>query len=189
MEDDSRFEVRLAGSGGQGLMLAGIILAEAAIVDGKNVTYTQSYGPEARGGASHSEVIISQGDIDYPQVTQADLLLCMSQESCDKYFYSVKKEGLLIVDLDNVSRVPTSRACRVDISGLAQNVTGRAITANVVALGIIVGLTGIVSQQAIEAAVTARAPRGTEEMNLQALRAGLEEAQRLKNREGQKGCV
>lgn len=181
MSENHRFEVRLAGEGGQGLILAGIILAEAAIYDGKNATQTQSYGPEARGGASRSEVIIANGDIDYPKVTQANLLLCMSQESCDKYFYNVKPEGVLIVDTSHVSRVPTSRSYRVDITGLAMEVTGRAIMANVVALGLIAGLTGIVSRQAIEAAVVARAPRGTAELNLKALAAGLEEAERLKS--------
>lgn len=181
MKENHRFEIRLAGSGGQGLMLAGIILAEAAIYDGKNTVYTQSYGPEARGGASRSEVIIADGDIDYPKVTQADLLLCMSQESCDKYFYGLKSDSLLILDAAHISQSPTSRACLVDITGLATEVTGRAITANVVALGLIVGLTGIVSRQAIEAAVAARVPQGTEELNLKALAAGLEEAKRLKS--------
>lgn len=180
MSETRRFEVRLAGSGGQGLMLAGSILAEAAIYDGNNVTYTQSYGPEARGGASRSEVIISQGEIDYPKVSQADLLLCMSQESCDKYFYGIKSEGILIVDTHHVGRVPTTKAYQTDITQLAVETTGRAITANVVALGLIVGLTGAVSRQAIEASVTAHAPRGTEEMNLKALSRGFEEAERLK---------
>jgi 2-oxoglutarate ferredoxin oxidoreductase subunit gamma len=181
VKEDIRFEIRLAGAGGQGLILAGIILAEAAIYDGKNVTQTQSYGPEARGGASRSEVIVADGDIDYPKVTQADLLLCMNQESCDRYFYDIKKGGILIVDADQVDHVPTSKAHKVDLTGLSREVTGRAIMANVVALGLIVGLTGIVSCQAIKAAVAARAPRGTSELNLKALEAGLEEANRLKS--------
>jgi 2-oxoglutarate ferredoxin oxidoreductase subunit gamma len=181
VNESHRFEIRLAGAGGQGLILAGIMLAEAAIFDGKNTTQTQSYGPEARGGASRSEVIIAAGDIDYPKVTQADLLLCMSQEACDKYFYAVKQGGRLVLDTRHVLHVPTSRAYQVDITGLAAKVTGRAITANVLALGLIVGLTGVVSRQAIEAAVAARAPRGTAELNLKALAAGLEEAERLKS--------
>jgi 2-oxoglutarate ferredoxin oxidoreductase subunit gamma len=182
VKEENRFEIRLAGAGGQGLSLAGIILAEAAINDDKNTTYTQSYGPEARGGASRSEVIIADDDIDYPKVSRADLLLCLSQEACDKYYYNVKGDGVLIVDTAHVDRVPTSRAYQVDLTGLAIETTGRAITANVVGLGLIVGLTGIVSRQAAEAAVAACAPRGTEELNLKALAAGLEEAERLKNR-------
>jgi 2-oxoglutarate ferredoxin oxidoreductase subunit gamma len=183
VSETRRFEVRLAGAGGQGLMLAGSILAEAAIYDGKNVTYTQSYGPEARGGASRSEVIISEGEIDYPKVSQADLLLCMSQESCDKYFYGVKSGGTLVVDTHHVARVPTTKAHQTDITQLAIEATGRAITANVVALGLIVGLTDVVSRQAIETSVAAHAPKGTEEMNLKALACGFDEAERLKTQE------
>ena len=85
------YEVRLAGTGGQGAILAGILLAEAAIRDGKNVAQTQSYGPEARGGASRSEVIISDDEIHYPKVIQAHITLCMSQEACDRYGSQMKK--------------------------------------------------------------------------------------------------
>ncbi len=179
---DNRYEVRLAGEGGQGLILAGLILAEAAaIYDGKNATQTQSYGPEARGGASRSEVIIADGEIDYPKVIKADLLLAMSQQACDRYFYDLKKDGILITDSVNVGRVPTTRAYRVPITRIAEEATGRRVTANVVSLGLIVGLSGVVSQKAIEAAVKARAPKGTEKVNLLALAAGLEEAARLKS--------
>jgi len=177
----TRYELQLAGEGGQGLILAGIILAEAAaIYDGKNAAQTQSYGPEARGGASKSEVVISDGEIDYPKVMEADMLLAMSQEACDKYFYEIKKDGLLVVDSINVGRVPTSRAYRVPITQIAEEATGKRITANVVALGLIVGLTGVVSRKAIEAAVAARAPKGTQELNLKALHAGLDAAEGLK---------
>ncbi len=176
-----RYEIRLAGEGGQGLILAGVILAEAAaIYDGKNAAQTQSYGPEARGGASKSEVVISEGEIDYPKVIEADLLLAMSQEACDKYYHNLKRDGILIVDSVNVSRVPTSKAYRVPITRLAEEATGRRLVANVVSLGVIVGLTGIVSRQAIEAAVSARAPRGTKELNLRALEAGFRAAEELK---------
>src|SRR5512136_1101622 len=103
-ELEDRYEVRLAGEGGQGMILAGVILAEAAAVhDGLNAVQTQSYGPEARGGASRSEVIIARGEIDYPKVTAADLLLCMSQEACDKFYPEVKDEGCIVVDSDSVS--------------------------------------------------------------------------------------
>lgn len=176
-----RYEIRLAGAGGQGMILAGLILAEAAAIhDGKNASQSQSYGAEARGGASRSEVIISDDEIVYPKVTSADLLLCMSQEACDRYFHELKEDGALIVDSVNVERVPTGRVYQVPITQIAEEVTGRRITANIVALGLVVGLTGVVSREAIEAAVSARAPRGTEEMNLKALGAGLEKAEELK---------
>ncbi|MGD0753404.1 MAG: 2-oxoacid:acceptor oxidoreductase family protein, partial [Anaerolineales bacterium] len=95
----ARTEIRLAGEGGQGMILAGIILAEAAaIYDGKMAVQTQSYGPEARGGASKSEVVIAAGEIDHPEVLSADVVVTLSQEAFDKYADSVKPGGLLIVD-------------------------------------------------------------------------------------------
>lgn len=177
-----RFEVRLAGTGGQGMILAGIILAEAAAIGaGKNVTQTQSYGPEARGGASKAEVIISDGEIDYPKVIQADLLLAMSQEACDKYGHEVNPEGWLIVDDSLVKRVPRHRrTVRAPISHVAEEEIERKITANIVGLGVIVGLTGIVPREALAQAVERRAPPGTKEINQQALEAGLALANRVR---------
>jgi 2-oxoglutarate ferredoxin oxidoreductase subunit gamma len=172
-KNGNRMEIRLAGEGGQGMILAGIILAEAAaIYDNKNATQTQSYGPEARGGASKAEVVIAQGEIDHPEVIIADVLVAMSQEACDKYAGNLKKDGLLIVDQERVGRVPSSRAIKVPITRLAQESSGKSITANVVALGVLVGLTEVVSRQAITQAVAARAPKGPEEMNKSALSAG-----------------
>ena len=175
-----RFEVRLAGEGGQGMILAGVILAEAAIRDGLNAVQTQSYGPEARGGASRSEVIIAQGEIDYPKVMEADLLLCMSQAACDKFYTQVKEDGHIIVDSTNVGRVPSHRAIVAPITDLALEATGRRITASITALGLVAGLTGIVSPESLQGAVADRAPAGTEEMNLKALSVGFQEAERLR---------
>jgi 2-oxoglutarate ferredoxin oxidoreductase subunit gamma len=186
-KEDSRFEIRLAGEGGQGLILAGLILSEAAtIYDGKNATQTQSYGAEQRGGASRSEVIISNGEIDFPKVISADLLLAMSQEACDKYFRETKADGKVIVDSDHVTRVPTTRAIKVPITAIAEQATGRRITANIVALGLIVGLTDVVSREAVRQSVVARAPRGTEELNIKALDAGYTLAQNIRVEIGHK---
>ncbi|PKO22375.1 MAG: 2-oxoglutarate ferredoxin oxidoreductase subunit gamma [Chloroflexi bacterium HGW-Chloroflexi-1] len=177
---DKRTEIRLAGEGGQGMILAGIILAEAAaIYDGKNAVQTQSYGPEARGGTSKSEVVISEEAIDYPKVISADILVATSQEACDKYTGLMARGGLLIVDKDQVGRVLVHQAVRAPISRLAAEVVGQPITANVVALGVLVGLSGVVSREAIEKAVLARAPRGTEEINRAALAVGFAEAARI----------
>jgi len=175
----TRYEVLLAGRGGQGLILAGVILAEAAATyDGKNVAQTQSYGPAARGGACKAEVVISDEEIDYPKVTEADLLLVMSQEACDKYCQNLAGGGVLIVDSILVDQVSIAHAYRVPITKIAEEATGRCLTANIVALGLIVGLTGVVSREAIESAVAARAPKGTQELNLKALHAGLQLAER-----------
>jgi 2-oxoglutarate ferredoxin oxidoreductase subunit gamma len=177
----TRYEIRLAGEGGQGLILAGVILAEAAATgDGKNVAQTQSYGPEARGGASKAEVVISNEEIDYPKVVEADLLLAMSQEACDKYCHDLRKDGILIVDSILVGPVPDASAYRVPITKIAEEATGRRVSANVVALGLIVGLSDIVSREAIETALARRVPKGTQELNLKALNAGLEAAEKLK---------
>jgi 2-oxoglutarate ferredoxin oxidoreductase subunit gamma len=181
---EDRYEIRLAGSGGQGMILAGVILAEAAAIHGGlNAVQTQSYGPEARGGASRSEVILAQGEIDYPKVMTADLLLCMSQEACDKFYTQVKDDGCIIVDTTNVSRVPSHRAMAIPISQLAEQATGRRITASIVALGLIVGLTGIIPPEALEKSVRERVPAGTEDLNCKALEAGIAEAQRLRSQD------
>jgi 2-oxoglutarate ferredoxin oxidoreductase subunit gamma len=181
-----RFEVRLAGTGGQGMILAGIILAEAAAIGaGKHVAQTQSYGPEARGGASKAEVIISDAEVDYPKVIQADLLLAMSQEACDKYGREVNPKGWLIVDEGQVKRVPSHpRTVRVPITRIAEEEIGRKITANIVGLGVIVGLTEIVPRKAVIQTVEKRVPPGTKEINRQALEAGLAIADRITGQHG-----
>jgi 2-oxoglutarate ferredoxin oxidoreductase subunit gamma len=175
-----RIEVRLAGEGGQGMILAGIILAEAAaIYDGKKAVQSQSYGPEARGGASKAEVIIAEEEIDYPKVLEPDVLLILSQEAYDKYVGTVKDGGLVVVDLNNVEASDSDSVFQLPISNIAKETTGRAITANTVALGILVELTNIVSKTAISKAVAARAPKGTQEINQAALEAGFKAAQKV----------
>lgn len=169
-----RYEIRLSGSGGQGLILAGIILAEAAsIFEGKEAVQTQSYGPESRGGASKSEVVISGTEIDYPKVTSPDMLLAMTQEACNKYIGDLKESGTAILDSFFVENAPKSpNVVAIPLTTIAKETTGKTIVANIVALGAIVALSGVVSKEAIEKAVLARVPKGTEEMNLKALNAG-----------------
>ncbi|MFO7585792.1 MAG: 2-oxoacid:acceptor oxidoreductase family protein [Anaerolineales bacterium] len=176
-----RTEIRLAGEGGQGMILAGIILAEAAaIYDGKQATQTQSYGPEARGGASRSEVVISDVEIDHPEVLEPDIVVALSQEAYRKFGKTIRSDGLLIVDEDRVETEPESKAIKVPVVRLSRELTGRAITANTISLGVLVGLSGVVSRQAIEQAVADRAPKGTEEMNRKALEAGFAEAEKMR---------
>ena len=167
----SRYEVRLAGSGGQGLILAGIILAEAGgIYDGKFVCQTQSYGPEARGGASKAEVVISDAEIDYPKAIQPDVLLAMNQKSLDAFIVDLKPGGLLLVDADLVKEVPASRSLALPFTRIARDV-GRAMAANIVALGALAQVTGVVFQS-LTAAVLARVP-GHGNLNRRALAAGV----------------
>ena len=176
-----RYEIRLSGSGGQGLILMGIILAEAiGIYDGKYVAQTESYGPEARGGSSKSEVIVSDEEIDYPKAMQLDLLLAMNQKSCDEFYPDLKPEGLLIVDSTFVTQVPTSKALQIPFTRIAREKLNREVVANIIALGALTQLTPIVSPKAVESAVLARVPKGTEKLNKEALKAGMTAAKRVK---------
>ena len=177
-----RYEVRLSGEGGQGLVLAGKVLAEAAaIYDDKNATQSQSYGPEARGGASRSDVIISDDDIDYPKAVNIDLLLALTQESVNRYTKDLKDDGMLLVDEDAVTSLPEGsfKAFKVPIIATARDEVGRVLVANIVALGIITQLADVVSTQAVESAILARVPKGTEDLNLRAFKAGVEVAKAL----------
>jgi 2-oxoglutarate ferredoxin oxidoreductase subunit gamma len=175
-----RYDMRLSGSGGQGLILMGIILAEAiGIHDGKFVAQTQSYGPEARGGSSKAEVVVSDQEIDYPKALKLDLLLAMNQKSCDDYYMDLKPKGILIVDSTFVTQVPILKVYQIPFTRIARDKFKREMVANIIALGAISKLTPIVSAKAIEAAVLARVPKGTEKLNQDALRAGISAAKKL----------
>jgi 2-oxoglutarate ferredoxin oxidoreductase subunit gamma len=174
-----RYEIRLSGSGGQGIILMGIILAEAiGVYDGKCVAQTQSYGPEARGGSSKSEVIVSDEEIDYPKAMKPDLLLAMNQKSCDEFYPDLKPEGLLIVDSTFVTQIPTTKAFQIPFTRIAREKFKREVVANIIALGALAQLSPLVSSKAMEAAVLARVPKGTEKLNRDALKAGMAAAKR-----------
>ncbi len=176
-----RYEIRLGGSGGQGIILMGIILAEAiGIYDGKFVAQTQSYGPEARGGSSKSEVIVSDVEIDYPKAMWPDFLLAMNQKSCDEFYPDLKPEGVLILDSTFVNQIPTPKALQVPMTRIAREKFKREVVANIIALGALTQLTSIVSPKAMEAAVLARVPKGTEKLNRDALKAGMAAAKKAK---------
>ncbi|SDY86073.1 2-oxoglutarate ferredoxin oxidoreductase, gamma subunit [Proteiniborus ethanoligenes] len=170
----NQYEIRLSGSGGQGLILAGIILAEAAIEDGKNSVQSQSYGPEARGGASRSEVIISNNEIYYPKVNECDLMLALTQLACDKYVDTLKKGGTLVID-DTIN--PPHRndidIISIPIVGTANEKLNKPMVANIIALGAINCISGIVSKESLKNAVLSKVPRGTELLNEKALEEGM----------------
>ncbi len=168
-----RLEVRLAGSGGQGLILAGLVLAEAAgLYDGHEVAMVQSYGPEARGGASKAEVTIAEAPIDYPLATEVDLLLALNQEAADSYSWDLSSDTWILVDQDLVSHPPTSKAVKLPFTAVARDKLKKIMVANVVALGAISELTKVVSMKALEKALLARVPKGTEQLNKKALSMG-----------------
>ena len=175
----SRYELRFSGAGGQGLITAGIIMAKAAsIYEGKQAVQSQSYGPEARGGASKSEVIISDGPIDYPKATTVDALLAMTQEACDKYTHDLKDGGILLVDSDLVTKLPKGnfKVISFPIINTAKSDVGREIVANIVALGAMVALTGQVSRENAEKAVLSSVPEAFIELNKKAFSIGFEKA-------------
>lgn len=175
-----RYEIRFSGSGGQGIITAAIIFAEAVGVrEGKFVCQTQSYGPEARGGKSKAEVVISDHPIDYPKALELDLLLAMNQAACDAYFYDLKPNGLLVVDSSLVEQYPTSRIIAVPFTSIAREEFGKSMTANMVALGTIGALTSQVSLENLELSLLSRIPRGTEEMNKKAFALGVEEGRNV----------
>jgi len=172
-----RQEIRLAGFGGQGIILAGFVLGRAAaIYGGKEAVFTQSYGPEARGGACAAEIIISDGAIDYPLVTRPDHIVCMSQEAFNKYAAGVAEGAQLITDSDLV-QVPTHNGYlrSVPATRLAMEL-GNRMAANIVMLGFFAGVTGVVSREALEEAVRATVRPRHLELNVRALDTGFQEA-------------
>ncbi len=171
--DSNRIEIRLSGSGGQGLIFAGVLLAESVgIYEGKNVAQTQSYGPEARGGASRSDVVIADGPIYYPKSMSLDILIALTQQACDEYYPALKEYGVLIVDSGLVRQLPTDNAYAIPFTHIARTEVGTPVVTNVVALGALAAITGIVNVKNLEKVLLSRAPKGTEEKNKLALSEG-----------------
>lgn len=175
--NSERYEIRFSGAGGQGLITAAVIFARAVgEFDGKYVCQTQSYGPEARGGKSQAEVVISNHPIDYPKALSLNMLLAMNQASCDAYFFDLKPDGLLVVDSSLVEQYPTSRIIGIPFTTIARDEVGLELTANMVALGAVGLLSGRVTMESLEKAVLAGVPAGTTDINKKALRLGVERA-------------
>lgn len=170
-----RYEIRLAGLGGQGIVLAGVVLGTAAaIFDQKRATQTQSYGPEARGGACKSEVVISDDEIDYPKVEQPDLIGVMSQEAFDKYLGDLKPGGIVIYDPDmilSLKEIKNARMYAVPTVRMAEKI-GRRIVANMVMIGSVTAASKMIDPKAVEKAILRFVPKGTEKLNLSAFNAG-----------------
>lgn len=170
-----RTEIRFGGFGGQGVVLAGVLLGQAALNAGRYAVQTQSYGAEARGGAARSEVILSDEPVLYPEVVAPDRMVALSQAALDKYLDDLKPDGALIVDADLVSDVPAGLRCTVHrgrFSHVAGEELGRTIVANMVMLGFLRRVTDLLPEAALRDAVAAGVPKGTEDLNLKALARG-----------------
>lgn len=172
-----RYEIRIAGFGGQGVVTIGKILGVAAALhDKKNAVQTQSYGPESRGGACKSEIVLSDGEIHYPKVRSADVLVALSQTALDVYLKDLKPGGFLIIDpLTVLKEVPRSdiQVVKVPTAEIALKVGNKKFQ-NMVALGALCQLTGAVSSQALEIAIGESVPPKTLAQNLEAFQKGIE---------------
>ncbi|PIE54633.1 MAG: 2-oxoglutarate ferredoxin oxidoreductase subunit gamma [Dethiosulfovibrio peptidovorans] len=176
---NDRFEIRFAGSGGQGVILASVVVGEAASLyaDDLYAVQTQSYGPEARGGSSKAEVVISGEPIDYPMPVQPDLQVILTTQACEKYATNTKPGGRLIVDDFYVQDIPQVDAniYHLPIVRTARDVIGRELVTNMVSLGMVarvMELEKVLDPAAVRKAVLARVPKGTEEMNGKAFDEG-----------------
>lgn len=170
-----RIEIKFAGFGGQGIIKSGIITAMAAcIYSGKNAVQTQSYGPESRGGACKSEVVISDEEIDFPKAVEPDILIVMSQHAYNEYAEDVKPGGTLILDPDlipNEKDLKNTKVFRVPATKIAEEL-GRKIVANIVMLGAFTAITGMLDKNAMKESTKTNVPRGTEELNIKAFEKG-----------------
>lgn len=175
-----RYEIRIAGSGGQGILLAGIILAEAALLDGNYVAQSQSYGPETRGGNSISDIILSDGEIDYPQAMKLDLLIALTQMGCNRNLAGMREDGLVIVDSDLVESVPWEKVVSLPFCQTAQEV-GEARAINMAALGAVAAFCPRISRKAIVDIMSRRLPPDKVEANLVAFDKVLKLASSMKS--------
>ena len=172
-----RLEIRVAGFGGQGVIRAGLVLAGAACLYGdKNAVQTQSYGPESRGGACKSEVVISDKEIDFPKVTEPDVVIVMSQEAYTSYASDVKKGGTLLLDSDLVPKqkeIPSIKVFKVPATKMAEDL-GKTIVANVVMLGALTSITNLIDAEAVKKSILSNVPKGAEKLNMDAFEKGYE---------------
>jgi len=184
-----RLEIRVAGFGGQGIIRTGLMLAMAACIHGnRNAVETQSYGPESRGGACKSEVVISDEEIDFPKVVDPDVLIAMSQEAYNTYVDTVKKGGIILLDPDLVQKQKASsgiRVFRVPATRIAEEL-GKTIVANVVMLGAFASITHLMDAEALKKSVQDNIPKGTEKLNLAAFEKGYDYGKSLLKEKSEK---
>lgn len=169
-------EIRLSGSGGQGLILAGIILANAAVLEKRRVTQTQSYGPESRGGYSRADVIISDNEIFFPEATRFDILMALTQEACDKFIFELKDKGVLIVDNTQVKNISVMSEHTYEVNFTEQVIEkfGSPITTNICSLAFLVKITGIVKEESLKQAIAGSVKPAFLDLNLKAMQLGFD---------------
>jgi len=174
LKKNNRFEIRVAGFGGQGVVTIGRILGFAfTIHEGINSVNTHSYGPESRGGACRSEVVVSQGEIHYPSVRKADILVTLSQTALERYIRDLKEEGILLIDPNSVKDVPKNLICYgVPAMEIAHSM-GSVKYQNSVVLGALAALLkSMIKKESLKSALSENVPPKTIEKNLEAFEAG-----------------
>lgn len=175
----AKTQIRVGGLGGQGVILCASIIGKAAsIFEGKHSTLIQAFGPEARGSACSAQVTVSAEVIGYPYVKQADILVLMSQDAFNQFAPTLKPGGLLLyeeelVDPSKVTLPEGAKAFAIPATRFAEEL-GRRLVLNIVMVGFFAGVTGVVGFEAVEKAVRDSVPKGTEDLNLKALRKGYE---------------
>ncbi len=170
-----RHEIRFSGFGGQGIILSAVIIGRAAVMyDNKFAVQTQVYGPEARGGASMSQVVIDDEQILYPKVSVPGIYVIMSQEGFEKYGAHAQEDAVMLVDSILVHSRPKCRCLEVPATQQAKQTLKKDIVANIVMLGALVAATHVVGEEALKKAILDSVPKGTEDLNMKAMQLGLE---------------
>lgn len=171
----NHLRIKIAGFGGQGIILSAYIVGKAAsIFDKKNASMTQVYGPEARGGSCSSQVVIADNEVDYPLVDTADVLLVMSQEGYDKFLPILRRKGILCYDSDLVTILTSHehiKAFSIPATRLAEEL-GKTIVANIVMLGFATARADIATPAAMRNSIAQSVPAKFKELNLQAFEIG-----------------
>jgi 2-oxoglutarate ferredoxin oxidoreductase subunit gamma len=176
-KEDKTVELRIAGFGGQGVILACNILGRAAaLYDNKNATMTQSFGPEARGGACSAQLILSEGKVLYPYITSTDIFVAMSQEAYSRYVKELKEGGILIIEEElvrvNPDELPKGvKLYKIPATRFAEEV-GRRIVLNIVMIGFFTAISRVINPESVKKAILDSVPKGTEELNLKAFEKG-----------------
>ncbi len=176
-----RFEIIMAGIGGQGLLLAGLILGDAAAIgEKKYAVQIESYAPLARGGSSSSELVISDDEIDYPRIKQADVLIALSKDALNAHKKKVRADGIILLNSTDVpEHEEDKRIIDMPLTAIAMETTGKAFTVSTVALGVVPRLTDMISINSIVSSLSRRAPTGTENLNMSAAEAGFAASEKI----------
>jgi len=176
----TRTELTIAGVGGQGSILAGTILGSAAVTyDGKYAVQTQAYSSELRGGYAATWVVVSDEPVVFPRVTRPDVLIAQAQDSINRFSHSLKPDGILIVDSDMIPAPPdnTRHVFEIPATSIARNRLKAPVTANIIMLGALCRVTGLVSRESLEKAIVEAVPKQKGQLNLDAFNLGFEAVQ------------